>query len=70
MKGVFIKFPVYSDASPPRPGSEGELKPSHSAHLRPLRRGGSRVGISESQAENQVEKAPVFGVQTSVGDPE
>ena len=69
MKGVFTKFPVYSDASPPRPGSEGELKPSHSAHLRPLRRGGSRMGISEGQAENQVEKAPVLGVQAFLSDP-
>ena len=39
MKWVFSKFPVYFDASPPRPTLRSpELQPSHSAHLRPLRR--------------------------------
>ena len=38
---------VYSDASPPRPTFRSpELQPSHSAQLRPLRRGGFRAGIS------------------------
>ena len=63
MKWVFSKFPVCSDASPPRPTLRSpDLQPSRSAQLRPLRRGGFRVGISEGcQARTRQRKLQYLG---------
>ena len=69
MKGVFSKFPVYSDASSPRPTLRSpKLQPSHSAQLRPP--GGEGLGqefLGEVRLEPSRESSSTWGSGLSKG---